>query len=441
MSQVSTAEPVWVEPLFRMATSRPRPEDVAKFVLEHFPNVAHSAHWKKRRGGVSYMSDRFPSPEPLTRSANLLARLLEVPPLTAEETLGEPLTELLRIARGRIKAGERPLDFRWGRLNGEARVNAGLELSRRKYNRIFRLIRFLEAEKAGNDSYGEFCELLRGAKSGLLRHIPRETFAKDAQTAIFVAYIAARQSLRSEFTIDSQTKALDDLAAALLDDLERSSTTHWPAVAYAFPRPDVLARTDDKTRLDLLALAHSDMTRCAKRLERLDEEMNVRFEPWGFVVKPGMNSSEWNACAGAWNKARDTWLGLCSALGLSAEEVLPGKVPRLIAADIAAWARQAGKPPHPDEKVACLLPKPWEVWLNGVPCSAKDVEGACRSVGRYPTKMGWTAPHVRKAIENWSPTPELVHGVAIESPELAALMRRYGWFAGPAKAERMGYRG
>ena len=59
------------------------------------------------------------------------------------------------------------------------------------------------------------------------------------------------------------------------------------------------------------------------------------------IVRRGNDSSTWNLMAGAWNKLRDGWFGLCDALG--AGEIIErqcfGKVMRLMAADVAAWHR------------------------------------------------------------------------------------------------------
>jgi hypothetical protein len=435
MSDVALTEPAWAEPLYAAVTGRPRPEDVAKLALSLFPDLPHAHKWRARARGVSYMSTRHASPEPLTHSANVLATLLGEPTLTADDTFGLPLELLLAKARSAIAAPEGPLDFRHGRLDGAARYRAGLEMSRRRYNKLFRLVRFLESEREGNERYAELCGLMVGAKSGILRHLPREVFARDRDTALFVSYMAARLSMRSVFTVDPQERAFDDLAAALLRDLERSRTTEWYAVAHAFPRADVLARISDGQRLALVALALEQMLTAARLLERLARENGIDFGK-GFVVRKGQDSSGWNAAAGAWNKARDSWMGLSRALGLDVSAMLPGKAPRLMAADVVAWQRSLGRPAHPDERIAADLPAPWNVLLHGAECSERAVREACLNHGVDPAKSGWTAPRERTAVEAWRPTPELVHGVVVSDPLAAAAMRRLGWFSGPAKWER-----
>ncbi len=428
-------EPKWVEPLYAAVAGRLRPEDVAKTVLKLFPNPPHKLRWRVRTLGRSYLPVRFDLPTPLTRTANVLALLLGEPELTDEESVGPKLDALLVKGRQAIAATEGGLDFKADRRNRESRSAAGLTLSRRRYNKLFRLIAFLEREREGNLRHQELTTLLREAKTSLVRHLPRETFARDANTAVFVAYMAARMGLRSEFTIDPQQRAFDDLSEALFGTLEKSSTTEWAAVAYVFPRSDVLSRVGDEGRLRLLGLAGATMERAARVLDRIPGVDPQK----GFVVQRGQDSSSWNAAAGAWNKARDFWLGLSDSLGFDVSGFLPGKVPRLMASDVVAWSRIAGKGAHPDEAVAQLLPAPWKVLLEGAPCSEEMVREACRQVGVDPDKTGWTAPHARTAVETWKPTPELVYGVAVANPELALLMRRMGWFSGPAKWERERY--
>jgi hypothetical protein len=45
-------------------------------------------------------------------------------------------------------------------------------------------------------------------------------------------------------------------------------------------------------------------------------------------------------------------------------------------------------------------------------------------------KNGWAAPRPNRQVQAFRPTPELVHGVTVSSPHLAAALRRAGWFSG-----------
>jgi hypothetical protein len=57
------------------------------------------------------------------------------------------------------------------------------------------------------------------------------------------------------------------------------------------------------------------------------------------------------------------------------------------------------------------------------------VEAICQKHGVDPIKKGWTAA-AQKRVAEFSPTPELVHGVTVSSPHLAAAIRKAGWFSG-----------
>lgn len=149
------------------------------------------------------------------------------------------------------------------------------------------------------------------------------------------------------------------------------------------------------------------------------------------IVKQGDDSSTWNIAAGAWNKARDNWINLLYALGM--EEVLnnkcPGKVLRLMAADVVHWHQQVGGMLDPNTLVWSALPLPWEVLQGTATCTLMTVKDACRRARLDPAKSGWLAPRVHGVVP-FRPTPELVHGVSISSPYLAQLLRQHKIFSG-----------
>jgi len=428
--------PVWAEPLFASIQARSRPEDVRNLVLEYFPNPPCEKKWRKRAGGISYMPSDFVRPSPLTKSANVLAYLIGKPPLSDARSKGVEIEALLTEARRLIGApATGTLSFRDGRLDRVGRSVAGLDISRRRYNKLFRLVQFLETELEGNRRFGEICDISVAAKTGILTQLSFEEFSRDAATAIFVTYMAARMGLRSTFTVGPQDRPFDDLGEALLKELTESESTNWYAVAHVFSRNDILVRLSEPQRLTLVSRAIDQMLRAAHVLKRLAKDGNIDIRR-GCVVQPGQDSSSWNAAAGAWNKSRDTWLGLAYTLRLDVDEMLPGKVPRLMAADVAAWHHSLGEKAHPDELIAAELPMPWTVLLEGVDCPASEVRATCQRHGVVPEKTGWSMSHERTAVEIWHPTPELVHGVTVDDPFTAAVMRRLGWFSGPAKYER-----
>jgi hypothetical protein len=114
------------------------------------------------------------------------------------------------------------------------------------------------------------------------------------------------------------------------------------------------------------------------------------------------------------------------------DDLCPGKVLRLMAADVAAWHGASGGGLHPDTRVWAALPAPWDALARKARCTRAMVEAACRNHGVDPA--GWTGPRPPKLPVPFRPTPELVHGVAIGSPGLATLLREAGWFTGKMAA-------
>jgi hypothetical protein len=112
------------------------------------------------------------------------------------------------------------------------------------------------------------------------------------------------------------------------------------------------------------------------------------------------------------------------------DALLPGKVMRLMAADVAAWHRSAGGSIHPDTKVWRDLPKPWLVLAGKAVCTKGMIDDACARHGVDPISSGWSAARARTAIADFRPTPELVHGVTVENPYLAHFLRKLGAFSG-----------
>ena len=47
-----------------------------------------------------------------------------------------------------------------------------------------------------------------------------------------------------------------------------------------------------------------------------------------------------------------------------------------------------------------------------------------------PIEKGWIAQRPKGTPVAFTPTPELVHGVIVDDPELARVLRKAGWFSG-----------
>ena len=100
---------------------------------------------------------------------------------------------------------------------------AGLDVSRRKYNRKFRLLRRMERKIGKLTRETMKLEFTQIGKSGLATRLPRAAFLASESSACFIAYLVARSNLRSEFTIDGQQSAMDEIAAMLLARCRRDA--------------------------------------------------------------------------------------------------------------------------------------------------------------------------------------------------------------------------
>lgn len=211
---------------------------------------------------------------------------------------------------------------------------------------------------------------------------------------------------------------------------------NWWAIAHVLPNSEVLCHLDDEQKGVLLAELYNLMHEVAEFLKELwvGSEFNEEM-----VVRKGNDSTTWNVTAGAWNKLRDGWFSLMYDLGLldAVEQICPGKVLRLIAADVAWWHRQSGGSVHADTSIWKELPRPWEVIGGDATCPKSLVDELCIRHGLDPVKSGWSAPKPGRTVEKFTPTPELVHGVAVASPLLAAVFRKVGVFSGKAASNML----
>lgn len=386
----------------------------------------------KRLFGWSSMPTVFKAPVPPTskfdkaRELALLFLQARLPEGNDPDEVERLLANLNALIGKRLGAAR----FKDDRLDRSQRDDRGLVLSRRRYDKLFRLTGRLEVKLAKLRVEEAKHRLLLVTKAGLAPELTIEQLGGSMPTAAFVAYYAARMKLRSEFTIASQQKPFDDMAAALLRLCEDDPNASWYAIAHVFPRADVLARLTDQQKGELLGRWFGILNELADRLENAWRRTDIELST--MIVRRGNDSSTWNLFAGAWNRARDHWIALVGALGLDAllDEILPGKVMRLMAADVAAWHRRDGDDVHPDTLIWAQLPKPWEVLRLEAPCNRATVETACVRVGVDPVKSGWSAARPRTAVQAFRPTPELVHGVNVGNPYMASFLKRLGAFSG-----------
>jgi hypothetical protein len=432
--------------LFRSLDRRLRPEDVADLVLRVLGDgadkatrgvvnrAARQAHG--RLGwGYSSMSADFARPADFNRQLATAAALFPRVEGAACAGGGDDVGRV-RAYAGRAGAtigkevGRN--DFLRHRLCADARKLAGVDLSRRQYNKRFRLLARIERKCARVEREWTKRGFTLVGKSRLASQLTWEEFSADVPSACFVAYFASRCGLRSEFTNGPQERPYDEVAHALFCHATAGPAPNWWAIAHVFPERQVLVHLSDEQKGRLLGEWFRLLEQVAEFL-RQTWEAN-RFDRKSMVVRRGNDSSTWNVTAGAWNKARDAWVNLLYALEFDGvlEAMCPGKVLRLMAADVAWWHRAGGGGLAPDTAVWAALPLPWDVLSGRAECRLGFVEEVCRAHGVDPVKSGWVAPKPQAVARPFRPTPELVHGVTVCHPGLAAQLRKLGVFSGKA---------
>ncbi|SET49858.1 hypothetical protein [Nonomuraea wenchangensis] len=427
--------------LHRSLDRRLRPEDVADLISlaldgslstpERLTLDRAAAHSYRRLGWVSSMTEEFAKPQDGAYQLAAVARLFDRQEW-AERDPGDPvsLAEVAQLAGQEIGWSPDRADFKHDRLDRAARREAGIDVPKRQYNRRFRALGRLAA-KAGRLGDGqEMRRLLLVGRSGFAATITEERFVADPDAACFVAYFTARRNLRRQFSLNGRGNPFDDVAQMLLARCEANPDTDWAMIAVVYAKPSVLARLADAERGEMLGAWYAVMRQCADRLERVWQTRPLN--RMSMVVRRGDDSSTWNTVAQAYNAARAGWLACLQSMGALPllDAACPGKVMRLMAADLAWWHRSTGGDVDPNTKVWASLPLPWEVLSGLVTCTRADVEQACAEAGLDPAETGWTASPAKHRVAAFKPTPELVHGVTVADPVWASLLRRAGVFSG-----------
>jgi hypothetical protein len=443
MPTMSIAETSAEDALIALHTSldeRRRPEEVARLVLRAVGDqlglrdrrtLGRAARATSRWNGWSSMSADFARPVGGARQIDAAARLFELPRGGIDPD--DPVSLLdfsTRLGESLGAVDPARLDFLRDRLNREGRAAAGIELSKRQYNRRFRVTQRLSTKVDRLAIQQSKRQLTMVSRAGFAASIDREAFLADPWAGCFVAYLTAKRKLRREFTLSGRDNPYDDVADLLFKRCTANPTTDWWMIAQAHPTPSVLARLTDAQRGELLGRWWATMRRVAALLKRVWSASD--FDQATMIVRRGNDSSTWNLLCGAYNAARAAWVATLDAsgsLGLL-EASCPGKVMMLIAADLAAWHRSTGGGLHPDVGVWARLPLPWDVLDGTATCTRTEVEAACADGGVDPVKSGWTGPKTPTAVGVFRPTPELVHGVSIADPVWASMLRADGVFSG-----------
>lgn len=433
--------------LYDSLDARLRPEDVVALVLEALPSLPDRercllrdvAVQGNRWYGFSGMSVDYARPVGAARQIAATRFMFGHDGGTVDADDPISVLEFAALVGAEINWNPAHTDFLTDRLNREDRAAAGIELSKRKYNRRFRMLRRLAAKAARLERARKMRGLTVLAAAGFVGAIDRDRFRADPDAACFIAYFTARRKLRREFSLAGRENPFDQVADVLFARCEARAGTDWEMIALACPTWDVLRRLRAEQLGELLGRWSAATRSVAGTLQELWSSSEI--DKATMIVRRGVDSSTWNALAGAYNAARTGWIACLHASGLTSlvEDMWPGKVMRVMAADLAAWHQTSGGGLHPDTSVWSRLPLPWEVLDGTAACSRADVEAACREHRVDPERSGWTAPRTHTAIARFRPTPELVHGVAVSDPLWAMVLRRARVFSGkPLNTEVIG---
>ncbi len=433
-----------LEQLYASLQKRLRPEDVAELILDELSDdlstqerrlLDKAAQHSLKRGlhKFSSMVQDFYRPDAPLRKVKKAQDLFSNPFMLTDEECHDPqrVSEFIRYLSGEIQKSIGENNFKVNRLSRLQRSLAGLDISKRRYNKLFRFLCRFEQKLSKYQFEIRKYNATRIAKSGLSTMISRNDFVASRDAACFVAYYTAARNRRSVFTNKRQKPAFDDIAAFLLERARKTpSPGGWRAIAQVFPDADIITELRNEDKLALLTVYLAQLEDLSSLLRTTWEKND--FDRQKMIVRRGNDSSTWNALAGAWNTARLGWLALGQALGMDEmiDNVCPGKVMRLMAADVAWWHMKSRTDLDPDTCIWAELPFPWEVFSGEASCTRQDVERVCKRHGVAPELKGWTAAHQGRVAVRFTPTPELVHGVVVDHPGLAILLRKAGWFSG-----------
>lgn len=426
-----------LDKLYNTLDRRPRPEDVAVLLLDAHIGlsgqeralVEHAAQYASR---WSSLLDDFERPVSASRQLDTYAYLFgaDRSALTAAELDVDQLRHLLEAAAGTIGWDPRFADFSAHRMNRERRAAAGLgDLSKRRYNKQYRYLRRFREKIDRLEHQLRVRGLVLAGRAGLVGDITPERFRSDVDAACFVAYYTARRKTRRRFALEGKDNPFDEIAEMLYRRCEANPGTDWWMISRVYPSPEVVARLTAHEQGELIGRWSALMRAAA---DVLGKAWQPAIDRRRMIVRKGIDSFTWNVTATAYNAARDGWINSLAAVGALdlLDLTCPPKAMRLMAADLAWWHDTTGGGVDPDTAVWAELPLPWLVLDGRAVCTRGDVVAACHRHGVDPEARGWVAPRAAGPVAEFTPTPELVHGVAVADPLWAALLRRGGAFSG-----------
>ncbi|HEX8866933.1 MAG TPA: hypothetical protein VF821_14845, partial [Lentzea sp.] len=209
--------------LYDSLDARLRPEEVAALVLEAQPSltdrereiVQYAATRASRRHGFSRLSADHTRPVGAARQVTAARFLFGVDGGAVDVDDPISVLEFAAAVGSEIDWDPARTDFLTDRLNREARSDAGIELSKRQYNRRFRMLRRLSAKASRMERGRKTRSATLVAAAGFVGAIDRDRFRADPDAACFIAYSTTLRELRREFVLASRENPFDQVASSL----------------------------------------------------------------------------------------------------------------------------------------------------------------------------------------------------------------------------------
>lgn len=181
-----------LHPLYRTLSQRKRPEDVAEMIISLLKDwlsvkerllleKAAKGSLRKSIFGYSSMSQEFRAPVGAFKQVSKAAEIFKIDALTAEQSNSpELVNEFIEKVSPLIKKELGQNDFLQHRLNREARAKSNLDISKRQYNKRWRLLKRLENKLATMRGEILKSEFEKVAKHGFSHQIELDEFSKDS---------------------------------------------------------------------------------------------------------------------------------------------------------------------------------------------------------------------------------------------------------------------
>ncbi|NJO02311.1 MAG: hypothetical protein HC880_12035 [Bacteroidia bacterium] len=424
--------------LFKSLDRRKQPEDIAARILMILGNdlsPSEKDQWQastpQESGspwpGHSSLAEDFQPPVGMRRQIRKALDLFVSAPNFDKNFYSQPeeVRKFIHNISQEIHKDFGANDFKHDRLSRIQRQNQGLDLSRRKYNKLFRHLKRLEEKLRILELELKKLSFRRMEKSGLAYQLDWETFSSDVPSACFIAYYTALCNQRPETAGPAPSSFPDAIARLLFARCLGNAQSTWWAIAHVCLHEEVISRLTDKHKGKLIGRWFGILSEIADLLATLWESSALQRDT--MTARPGNDSSSWNHTANAWNNARLHWIALLRALNLQTmlTAIYLGKVQPLSFIKAETSLSKTNAASKNDWLLWLALPLPWEVLRGRQICSRQRVENQCARQRIDPASLDWPAPQT--STDN-HPSPTLIQVIKEDAPALINLLKAHGYF-------------